>query len=145
MKSAIATEIAIATAIATGPHAHEGSLAPIAPIVARTGDISSFLPLDFLRLHDFAFLILTKSSLPSLALLVRFDFLFDYFSEYVMCTAYFSSAHLNVFLGINKRLAVYMFKKLCCCSRYVFLFWWRQLSICLLAFLSKSYFRVWSR
>ncbi len=42
MKSAIATVIAIATAI--DPRAHEDSLGPIA---VRSGDTSSFLSLDF--------------------------------------------------------------------------------------------------
>ena len=60
MKSAIATEITIATAIE--PRAHEDSLAPIA---ARSGGTSSFLSLDsFLRLYDFSFLILIKVAFP---------------------------------------------------------------------------------
>ena len=44
----IATVTATAIATATEPRADEGSLAPFAPIAARTGDTSSLLSLGYM-------------------------------------------------------------------------------------------------
>ena len=95
MKSAIATAIATTTAIE--PHAHEGSLAPIA---ARSGGTSSFRPcLICLRLYDVSSLILIKiASLPrSCSFAMIFSFLIS-FAQYVMLITYSCSVRLSVFL-----------------------------------------------
>ena len=109
MKRAIATTIATATAIEL--RAHEGSLAPI---VARTGDLSSFMSLYYfyLRLHDSSFLSLIKVAFLPRPCPFGLIFFFDGFALYVLFTMYFSSVHVNIFLRVIIRLAVHMFKKL---------------------------------